>query len=73
MSELDDLEPKALPEAMAEARILVVDDNPSNLAVLAELLAEAGFRCVDVESSPENMPVNLSQQQAGPGYVPYRH
>ncbi|MBU2790791.1 EAL domain-containing protein [Acidithiobacillus caldus] len=53
MSELDDLEPKALPEAMAEARILVVDDNPANLAVLAELLAEAGFRSVDVESSPE--------------------
>ncbi len=21
----------------------------------------------------KNMPVNLSQQQAGPGYVPYRH
>jgi hypothetical protein len=24
-------------------------------------------------AAKKDMPVNLSQQQAGPGYVPYRH
>lgn len=40
-----------LPPDLAKARILVVDDNPVNLMVLAELLDEAGYQQVVTESS----------------------
>ncbi|WP_407276016.1 putative bifunctional diguanylate cyclase/phosphodiesterase [Halothiobacillus sp. DCM-1] len=40
-----------LPPDLAAARILVVDDNPANLMVLANLLDEAGYTQVETESS----------------------
>ncbi|WP_291511768.1 EAL domain-containing protein [Acidithiobacillus sp.] len=53
MKVLDRQDASALPEELAAARILVVDDNPANLTVLAELLRETGYRSVDLEASPE--------------------
>lgn len=40
-----------LSPELAAARILVVDDNPVNLAVLEELLDEAGYQHIETETS----------------------
>ncbi|WP_298292599.1 EAL domain-containing protein [Thiomonas sp.] len=52
MSGFDGTLQAELPAALAQARILIVDDNPANVTVLRELLDEAGYRQVDAETSP---------------------